>query len=86
MSLKVEMCVLTAYLLYIGCHINNILKIFAAIVEKNPLHFRLDNNELLQRKSFIQQTRSEISAINEKLQIMKGRDTDGSAHKVLLPL
>jgi len=56
-----------------------------AIVEKNPGRFRLDSNEVIQRRYFIQSTRDEIADIKDKVQIqMRGRDVDHTARKPLL--
>jgi len=54
-----------------------------AIVEKNPGRFRLDANEVLQRRLFIQSTRDEIADVKEKVH-MRGRDSDQTVRKPLL--
>ena len=63
--------------------IGNVSDLVAAIVEKNPGRFRLDSNEVIQRRYFIQSTRDEIADIKDKVQIqMRGRDVDHTARKV----
>jgi Syntaxin 6, N-terminal len=78
-----DVYVLTAYVLFVTHSIGNVSDLVAAIVEKNPGRFRLDSNEVIQRRYFIQSTRDEIADIKDKVQIqMRGRDVDHTARKV----
>jgi len=54
------------------------------IVEKNPTKFKLDNKELSSRKSFIDQTREEVKAMKDKMNISRGRERDRTARQPLL--
>ncbi len=78
-----EVGLLTAYVCYVGYSVGDVSDLAAAIVEKNPGRFRLDANEVLQRRLFIQSTRDEIADVKEKVH-MRGRDSDQTVRKVPL--
>ncbi len=82
LPLEFVIALFTSYILYLILFLCNISDIIAAIVEKNPGRFRLNSAEVVQRRYFVQQTRDEIGGIKEKLQIMRGQDSDHSARKV----